>query len=255
MRNFSSPSPFPCGDSPYGYGDCVFGHPFSHALKNIFFAKASQFSRARRANIPYLHTAIAVAIAFATAVVVSRSTAGCRIDAFVSQPLDSASASKRSTSAYRVLNASCLLTPPIPFASCTPPLPFASCLPAGCCVTPVVAPPPTPPRGFAPTSSSPSGCRNSQRPTCCATAASRPLATSVCLATCRLRLSARCRLITGCVIARRQCADVIAVDAQASLPSSQLRLLPSAIVTLLRIPIWIWGSPYRKVDHHFHMGI
>jgi hypothetical protein len=164
IRNFSSPSPFPYGDSPYGYGDCVFGHPFSHALKNIFFAKASQFSCAHRPNIPYHHTAIAVAIAFAAVVVVSRSMAGCRIDASASHPLDSASASKRSTLAYQGPNASCLLTPLIPFASCTPPLPFASCLPAGCCVAPVVAPPPTPPCGFAPTSSSPSGCRNSQCP-------------------------------------------------------------------------------------------
>jgi hypothetical protein len=55
MQFFLSPSPFPYGDSPYGYGDCVFGHPFSHALNNIFFAEASQFSRAHRANIP-LHT-------------------------------------------------------------------------------------------------------------------------------------------------------------------------------------------------------
>jgi hypothetical protein len=64
------------GDFPhYGYGDCVFGHRlFSHA-----FAEASQFSRAHRANIPHHHTAIAVAVAFAAAVVVSHSTAGCRI--------------------------------------------------------------------------------------------------------------------------------------------------------------------------------
>ena len=47
MRNISSPSPFPYGDSPYyGYGDCVFGHPlFSHPLKNIFFAEASHAHR------------------------------------------------------------------------------------------------------------------------------------------------------------------------------------------------------------------
>ena len=100
MRLFLSPSPFLYGDSAYGYGrDCVFGHSFSHALKNIFFAKASQFSRAHRANIPYHHTAIAVAIAFAAALVVPRLTAGCRIDAYASHPLDSASASKFSTSA------------------------------------------------------------------------------------------------------------------------------------------------------------
>jgi hypothetical protein len=44
--------------------------------------------------------AIALAIAFAAAAVVSRSTAGCRVDASASHPLDSASASKRATSAY-----------------------------------------------------------------------------------------------------------------------------------------------------------
>ncbi len=84
------------------------------------------------------------------------------------------SSSQRSAASY-------LLMPPLPFASCTPPLPFASCLPAGCHVAPVVAPPPTPPRNFATTSSLPSGCRNSQCPTCRATAASRPLAASVAL--------------------------------------------------------------------------
>ena len=44
--------------------------------------------------------AIALAVAFAAAAVVSRSTAGCRVDASVSHPLDSASASKRATLAY-----------------------------------------------------------------------------------------------------------------------------------------------------------
>ena len=44
--------------------------------------------------------AIALAVAFAAAAVVSRSTAGCRVDASASHPLDSASASKRATSAY-----------------------------------------------------------------------------------------------------------------------------------------------------------
>ncbi len=53
---FLSPSPYPYGDSPYGYGDCVFSHPFSHALKNIFFARASKYSLAPRANIPFYHT-------------------------------------------------------------------------------------------------------------------------------------------------------------------------------------------------------
>jgi hypothetical protein len=44
--------------------------------------------------------AIALTVAFAAAAVISRSTAGCRVDASVSHPLDSASASKRATSAY-----------------------------------------------------------------------------------------------------------------------------------------------------------
>ena len=44
--------------------------------------------------------AIALAVAFAAAAVVSCSTAGCRVDASASHPLDSASASKRATSAY-----------------------------------------------------------------------------------------------------------------------------------------------------------
>ena len=44
----------------------------------------------------------------------------------------------------------------------------------------------------------------------------------LCLATHCLRLSTRRRLITGCVVARRQCADVVAVDAQAPLLSSRL---------------------------------
>ena len=217
MRKFYSPSPFPYGDSPYGYGDCVFGHPFSHALKNIFFAKASQFSCAHRANIPYHHTAIAVAVAFAAALVLSRSTASCRIDASASHSLNSASASKRSTSAYLGPIASYPLTPPLPFASCTPLLPFASCLPAGCHVAPVVALPPTPPRDFASTSSlsqlaTPHLSHRRRLSSSC----------RLCLATRHLRLLMRRRFITGCVVARRQCADVVAVDAQASLPSSRL---------------------------------
>ena len=43
---------------------------------------------------------IALAVAFAAAAVVSHSTAGCHVDASDSHPLDSASASKRATSAY-----------------------------------------------------------------------------------------------------------------------------------------------------------
>ena len=44
--------------------------------------------------------AITLAVAFVTAAVISRSTAGCRVDASASHPLDSASASKHATSAY-----------------------------------------------------------------------------------------------------------------------------------------------------------
>jgi hypothetical protein len=44
--------------------------------------------------------AIALAVAFAVAAVVSRSMAGCRVDASASHPLDSASTSKCATSAY-----------------------------------------------------------------------------------------------------------------------------------------------------------
>jgi hypothetical protein len=44
--------------------------------------------------------AIALAVAFSATAVISRSTTGCRVDASASHPLDSASASKRATSAY-----------------------------------------------------------------------------------------------------------------------------------------------------------
>ena len=44
--------------------------------------------------------AITLAVAFVTAAVISRSTAGCRVDASASHPLNSTSASKRATSAY-----------------------------------------------------------------------------------------------------------------------------------------------------------
>ena len=54
--DFFSPSPFPYGDSPYyGYGDCVFGHPFSHALKNIFFAEASHVHTERTYHTTIQH--------------------------------------------------------------------------------------------------------------------------------------------------------------------------------------------------------
>jgi hypothetical protein len=44
--------------------------------------------------------AIALTVAFAAATVVSRSTAGCCFDASISHSLNSASTSKRATSAY-----------------------------------------------------------------------------------------------------------------------------------------------------------
>ena len=44
--------------------------------------------------------AIALAVDFAAAAVISPSTAGCHVDASASHPLDSASASKHATSAY-----------------------------------------------------------------------------------------------------------------------------------------------------------
>ncbi len=126
---------------------------------------------------------------------------------------------------------SCPLTPLLPFASCTPPLPFASCLPASCRVAPVVAPPPTPPRNFASTTyllwlsqlATPHLLRR------------RHLSSSshLYLTTRRLCLLKRRRLITGCVVARRRCADVVAVNAQVSSPSSRLRLSPLAIVALI----------------------
>ena len=135
-------------------------------------------------------------------------------------------------SAYLGPIASYPLTPPLPFASCTPLLPFSSCLPAGCHVAPVFALPPTPPHDFASTSSlsqlaTPHLSRRRRLSSSC----------RLCLATRHLRLSTRRRLITGCAVACRRCADAVAVDAQASLPSSRLRLSPSAIVAL-GIPIY-----------------
>ena len=43
-------------DSPYGYGDCVFSHQFSHALKNIFFCPSERIFSCIRRNIPFYHT-------------------------------------------------------------------------------------------------------------------------------------------------------------------------------------------------------
>ena len=131
-------------------------------------------------------------------------------DAPLAPPAGCCDASRRAAGRRCLLSsrrsaASCPLTPPLPFVLYAPP-PVASCLPAGCRVAPVVAPPPTPPRDFASTSSSPSGCCNLQRPTCRAAAAS-------CLATRRLRLSTRRRLITGCVVTRHRCAGIFAVIA------------------------------------------
>jgi hypothetical protein len=62
---------------------------------------------------------------FAAAAEVSPLPVGCRVDASASHRLDSASASKRATLAYRGPVASCPLAPLLPFASRTP---------AGCCL-------------------------------------------------------------------------------------------------------------------------
>jgi hypothetical protein len=148
--------------------------------------------------------------------------AGCRINASTSHPLDSASASKCSTSAYQGPVASCTLMPP---------LLFASCLPAGCCVAPVVAPKPD---------SASRLCLNLffaiwlLQLTMPHLSHRRRLSSSsrLCLATRHLRLSTHRRLITGCVVACCRCTDVLAVDVQASSPSSRLRLLPLVIVAL-----------------------
>ena len=144
--------------------------------------------------------------------VVSHSMDGCRIDASTSHPLDSASASKCSTSAYQG---------PIAFCTLMLPLLFASCLPTCCCIAPVVAPKP-----------------DSASRVCldlffaiwllqltmphllhrrCLLSSSR-----LCLVMRHLRLSTHCHLITSCVVACCRCADVLAVDVQASLPSSRL---------------------------------
>jgi hypothetical protein len=90
-------------------------------------------SRGTRAITIKFSVAIAVAVAFAVAAVVSCSTAGCRVDASASDPLDSASASKRSTSADQGPIASCPLAPL---------LSFASRLPAGCRIACCHVPPP-----------------------------------------------------------------------------------------------------------------
>ena len=67
---------------------------------------------------------------FAAAAEVSPLPVGCRVDASASHRLDSASASKRATLAYRGPVASCPLAPLLPFASRTP----AGCYIACCCV-------------------------------------------------------------------------------------------------------------------------
>ena len=132
--------------------------------------------------------------------VVSRSTAGCHVDASASHPLDSASAFKRATSACRGPIASCLLAPL---------LPFVSCLPAGCRIACCRVPPP---------------CVTFRR-TAATRVQSQPLLfdrtgwLSRRISSHRLRLSTRRRLTTGCVVA--------VADVQASLPLSRLRLSPS----------------------------
>jgi hypothetical protein len=62
--NFFVSLPLSIRGLPIWLRGLCFWHPFSHALKNIFFAEASQFSCAHRANIPYHHhTSIAIAVA------------------------------------------------------------------------------------------------------------------------------------------------------------------------------------------------
>ena len=100
------------------------------AARTKAVAAKSHDGGVRRAAFP---VAIAVALAFAAASVVSRLTAGCRVDASASHPLDSASASKCTTSAYRGPIASCLLAPLLPFVSRSP---------AGCCIACCRVPPP-----------------------------------------------------------------------------------------------------------------
>jgi len=123
----------------------------------------------------------AIAVAFVAAMVVSRLTAGCCIDASASHPLDSASASKCSTLAYRGPIASCPLVPL---------LLFASRLPAGCHIACCRVP--LPHITFR----------------CAATARVHPQPLlfvraswlSRCISLHRLRLSTRRHLMTGCVV-------------------------------------------------------
>ncbi len=132
--------------------------------------------------------AIAIAVAFAAAVVVSRLMAGCRVDASASHPLDSASASKSATLAYRGPIASCLLAPLLPFDSRSP---------AGCPIACSHMPPP----------------RVTFRRAAAAHVHPRPLLfvpvswLSRRISWHRLRLLTRRRLTTGCV--------VVVADAQA----------------------------------------
>ena len=64
----------------------------------------------------------------------------------------------------------------------------------------------------------------------------------LCLVTCSLRLSTRCHLITGCVVARRQCADVVAVNAQVSCSHRDCNCRPRRLSPL--------ESPYGFGDYH-----
>ena len=156
--------------------------------------------------------------------IVSCSMAGCHIDASASHPLDSASASKRLTSAYCSPIASCPLTPHLPFPVCllkaSPPvcLLFASWL--------------------------------SRRPCCCSVAESAlQLCLNLFLASWlsqlatphlshRRRLSSSGRVTaTGCVVAR--CRMEMGIDAS---------------------PVSIWGSPLpygdsSQMDPRYHTGI
>jgi hypothetical protein len=74
------------------------------AVRNERGRSLSREDKGGRRQVPdgsaWDSVAIALAVAFAAAAVISRSTAGCRVDASASHPLDSASASKRATLAY-----------------------------------------------------------------------------------------------------------------------------------------------------------
>jgi hypothetical protein len=128
-------------------------------------------------------------------------TAGCCVDASTSHPLNSASASKHATTAYRGPIASCLLAPL---------LPFVSRLPAGCRIACCHVPTPCVPFCYA------AAARVHPQPLLFV----RASWLLRCISSHRLRPLTRRRLTTGCVVA--------VANAQASSPSSRLQLSPSS---------------------------